>query len=44
MTLVAPIAMIGLSIVAAGVYASCGDWRRTIYWCAASVITAAVSF
>ena len=44
MTLIAPLAMIALSAVAAGVYAIDGDWRRAIYWCAASVLTAAVTF
>jgi hypothetical protein len=33
-----------LSIGAALVYGAGGDWRRAVYWCAAAVITAAVTF
>ena len=44
MTLVAPLAMIVLSVVASGVYAICGERRRAIYWLAASVLTAAITY
>lgn len=39
-----PSIMIGLSIGAAVVYAYDGDVRRAIYWVAAAVLTAAVTF
>jgi hypothetical protein len=39
-----PSIQIGLSVAAACAYAWDGDWRRTIYWAAASVLTAAVTF
>lgn len=44
MKLVFPSIMIFLSIGAAVVYAFGGDARRTIYWAAAAVLTAAVTF
>lgn len=42
--LVLPVAMMVLSIGAALVYAYTADWRRAVYWTAATVITAAVTF
>lgn len=31
------------AFAAAAVYAACGDWRRALYWFAASLITLAVT-
>jgi len=39
-----PIILIVLDILASGVYASQGDIRRAIYWIAAAVLTATVTF
>jgi len=39
-----PIAMIFLSAGACLAYASAGDVRRAVYWAAAAVITASVTF
>ena len=39
-----PFILILLDIVAAGVYASHGDWRRLVYWLAAATLTATVTF
>ena len=39
-----PTIMIVLDLVAAAAYASSQDLRRTIYWAAASVLTAAVTY
>ena len=39
-----PIALIVLDICASGVYAYCHDWRKTIYWLAAAVLTSCVTF
>ncbi len=39
-----PLILIVLDIAAAGVYAYHSDIRKTIYWIAASVLTAAVTF
>ncbi len=36
--------MIAVSLGAAAVYAYGADYRRTIYWLAAAVITASVTF
>lgn len=44
MTRVFPTIMIALSIGAAVVYAWAGDVRRAIYWTAAAVLTASVTF
>lgn len=44
MRLVFPSLMIVLSVGSAIVYAFDGDWRRTVYWAAASVLTASVTF
>lgn len=41
---IAPIGMIFLSAVSMVVYAYAGDVRRAIYWAAAAVLTAAVTF
>lgn len=43
MTFLFPIGMMLMSAGAAGVYFFDGDWRRGIYWAAATVITAAVT-
>ena len=39
-----PTTLIGLDLAAAIVYASMFDWRRSIYWIAAAVLTACVTF
>ena len=39
-----PVALIVLDVAAAVVYATCGDWRRFIYWMAAATLTATVTF
>ena len=39
-----PIALIVLDVGAAIVYAETLDWRRSIYWLAAAVLTACVTF
>ncbi len=44
MTKVFPSVLIALDVAAAVVYAACGDWRRFIYWLAAAVLTATVTF
>lgn len=44
MTRIMPAAMILLSVAAAIGYAFAGDLRRTVYWFAAAVITASVTF
>ncbi|NIH77376.1 hypothetical protein FHV99_004628 [Ochrobactrum sp. P20RRXII] len=44
MTKVFPSIMILMSIGAAAAYLYDGDWRRTTYWIAASILTATVTF
>ena len=44
MTKVFPVLLIALDAAAAVVYATCGDWRRFIYWMAAATLTATVTF
>lgn len=39
-----PSTLIALDICAAFMYALESDWRRTIYWIAAAVLTACVTF
>lgn len=39
-----PCAMIVLSLLAGAIYLCCGDYRRTVYWFAAAVLTAAVTY
>ena len=39
-----PAALIFLDVGAAIVYAAALDWRRSIYWLAAAVLTACVTF
>jgi hypothetical protein len=39
-----PTAMIVLDVGAAAVWAWDGDFRRSVYWLAAAVLTAAVTF
>ena len=39
-----PTALIVLDILASLVYLYYGDWRRFIYWMAAAVLTASVTF
>ena len=39
-----PSVLIALDVAAALVYAAHGDWRRLIYWTAAAVLTATVTF
>lgn len=43
MSFVFPSAMMALSACASAVYLFEADWRRAIYWAAATVITAAVT-
>ena len=44
MTKVFPSVLIALDVAAAVVYATCGDWRRFIYWLGAATLTATVTF
>jgi hypothetical protein len=44
MTLIFPTIMVALSVLAAAAYAFDGDIRRTIYWSAAAVLTASVTY
>lgn len=39
-----PSAMIALSLFAAVTYAGEADWRRVVYWLAAAILTASVTF
>lgn len=39
-----PTILIVLDVVASIVYLSSNDWRRAIYWIAAAVLTATVTF
>lgn len=39
-----PTALIALDVAAAAVYAFGGDVRRTVYWFAAAVLTASVTY
>lgn len=39
-----PSVLIALDVAAAVVYAEAGDWRRAIYWFAAAVLTATVTY
>ena len=39
-----PTLLIVLDVAAAVVYAAAGDWRRAIYWFAAAVLTASVTY
>ena len=39
-----PVLLILLDIGAAIVYGAAGDWKKTIYWIAAAVLNAAVTF
>ena len=39
-----PLLLILLDVLAAAVYTSQGDLRKTIYWIAAAVLNAAVTF
>jgi len=43
MTLLFPIGMMLLSAGASVVYGFEGDWRRAVYWAAATIITLAVT-
>lgn len=43
-TKIFPITLIVLDVLAGGVYLFYGDIRRTIYWFAAAVLTASVTF
>ncbi len=44
MTKIFPIALIILDLGAAVIYAWNQDWRHVIYWCAAAILTATVTF
>jgi len=44
MTKLFPSVLIALDVAAAAVYALHGDWRRLVYWIAAAVLTATVTF
>ena len=39
-----PLILILLDVCAAAVYGFGGDWKKTIYWLAAAVLNAAVTF
>lgn len=39
-----PLVLIVIDVCAAGVYMCHGDWRKVIYWLAAAILTAAVTF
>jgi hypothetical protein len=39
-----PSILITLNLCAAGAYLYGGDWKRCVYWCAAAVLTACVTF
>ena len=41
---ISPMALIALALCAAAVYAVQRDWRKVIYWTAAAVLNAAVTF
>ena len=43
-TYIFPILLILLDVGAAWVYGAAHDWRKVIYWIAAAVINAAVTF
>ena len=42
--LIFPTILIGLDVLSAAVYACDGDVRKVIYWLAAAVLTAAVTY
>ena len=44
MTKIFPCILIALDLGAAVVYGISGDWRKTVYWLAAAVLNAAVTF
>ncbi len=44
MVVVFPTVLILLDLAAAAVYVAESDWRHAIYWAAAAVLTAAVTF
>lgn len=39
-----PSALIALDLAAGIVYLTGGDWKRAIYWAAAAILTATVTF
>lgn len=39
-----PTIMIGLAVCAAVAYVPTGDWRRVVYWLAAAVLNAVVTW
>ena len=39
-----PIILIALDVGAGAIYAFNGDWKKTVYWIAAAVLNAAVTF
>jgi len=43
-TAIFPILLIALDLGASVVYAAAFDWRRALYWLAAAVLTACVTF
>lgn len=43
-TWIFPSILIVLDLLAALVYGIAGDWRRLIYWIAAAILTATVTF
>lgn len=43
-TKIFPIILMALNICASAVYGFNGDWKKTIYWVAACVLTATVTF
>ena len=39
-----PTLLIGLQVLASAVYLASGDWRRVVYWLAASILTFVVTW
>ena len=39
-----PTVLMVIDFVSGAVYAAHGDWRRTVYWIAAGVLTASVTY
>lgn len=44
MTKLFPTILIALDVCAAVAYATAHDWRRVVYWLAAAVLTASVTY
>ena len=44
MTKLFPTILIILDVFASGAYASSGDWRKSVYWLAAAILTITVTY